>query len=186
MKDITDKSKSDKTMTEISGTLSTDALTQFQEIAQNRQSPQSPAAQNTDHQGFLNQSQCLVDSVREQHMTSDYEIQNTLNQASTTLLDSQRLSKLYTDAKELHQAAMLGLSNLQTNMPEYKQTLEQMVQDCHTQQVATDMQVIGALQQSISAMATAQNCLLQSQAVDKIFKDINKCESSLKQIEKAK
>lgn len=183
-KDITQKSKSDKTMTEISNTLGTQALNQFQEISQEHQNLGNLQFQNQDHLAFLNQVECLVNTTREQQMSSDQQVQSTLNQASTNLIDSKRLANLYSDAKKLQQAAMLGISHLQMNMPQYQQTLEQMEQKCHQQQVATDMQVVQALQQAICAMATAQNSLLQSQAIDQVFTDINQCETNLKYIAK--
>jgi hypothetical protein len=43
--------------------------------------------------------------------------------------------------------------------------------------------VIQSLQQAVSSMAEAQNKLLQSQTVNKIFDSIIKCQDSLMQVE---
>ncbi|HHY71366.1 MAG TPA: exonuclease SbcC [Thermoanaerobacterales bacterium] len=182
-KDVTQKSKSDKVMSEISESLGTDTVNQIQELAGEKQRLQNIQYQNIQHQQFSQEVDCLVNSAREQQMSSQQQLQSTLNQASTNLIDSGRLETLYNTAQQLQQAAQLGISNLQINIEQYKQMIEQMEKDCHQQQVATDMQAVQALQQSISSMAQAQNSLLQSQAVDKMFDSITKCQNGLAQIE---
>jgi ribosomal protein L17 len=182
-KDITQKGKSDKGMSEISESLGTDTVNKIQEIVGDKQRLQNIQYQNPEHQQFSQEVNCLVNSAREQQMSSQQQLQSTLNQASTNLIDSGRLETLYNSAQQLQQAAQLGISNLQINVQQYKQMIEQMEKDCHQQQVATDMQVVQALQQTISSMAQAQNSLLQSQAVDKMFDSITKCQDSLAQIE---
>jgi ribosomal protein L17 len=182
-KDITEKSKSDKAMSEISESLGTETVNKIQEIVGEKERLQSIQYQNPQHQQFSQEVNCLVNSAREQQMSSQQQLQSTLNQASTNLIDSGRLETLYNSAQLLQQAAQLGISNLQINIKQYKQMIEQMEKDCHQQQVATDMQAVQALQQAISSMAQAQNGLLQSQAVDKMFDSITKCQDSLAQIE---
>lgn len=182
-KDVTQKSKSDKVMSEISERLGTDTVKQIQEIAGEKQRLQDVQYQNTQHEQFSQEVNCLVNAAREQQMSSEQQIQSTLNQASTNLIDSDRLQTLYNNAQQLQQAAQLGISNLQINIAQYKQMIEQMEKDCHQQQVATDMQVVQSLQQAVSSMAQAQNSLLQSQAVDKMFDSITKCQGSLAQVE---
>lgn len=119
----------------------------------------------------------------EQQMSSGEEIQENLSNANNNISDANRLKELFSSAEELQQAANLGLANLQINMEQYKQIVKNMQKKCHQQQVATDMQVISAMQKAILAMAQAQNALIQSQSVDKIFDSITKCQDSLTQIE---
>ncbi|HHV17424.1 MAG TPA: exonuclease SbcC [Thermoanaerobacterales bacterium] len=182
-KDATQKNKSDKAMSEISESIGTDTINKIQEIVSEKQQQQSIQYQNPQHQQFSQEVNRLVNSAREQQMSSQQQLQSTLNQASTNLIDSGRLETLFNSAQQLQQAAQLGISNLQINMEKYKQMIEQMEKDCHQQQVATDMQVVQALQQAISSMAQAQNSLLQSQAVDQMFDTVTKCQDNLSQIE---
>ncbi|MDI3481190.1 MAG: hypothetical protein PWQ97_845 [Tepidanaerobacteraceae bacterium] len=181
--DVTQKSKQDKAMSEISERLGTETVNQIQDIV-NQQRQQNPKQyQNDQHKQFSINIECLVNSAREQHMASEQQIQSTLNQASTSLMDACRLENLYSAAQQLQQGAQLGISNLQMNVKQYMQSIEQMEKDCHEQQVSTDMQAIQAMQQAVSALAQAQNAILQSQAINKMFYSITKCEDSLTQIE---
>ncbi len=182
-KDITQKSKADKAMSELSERLGTETVNQIQQIANEKQRQQSVQYQNTQHQQFSQEIDCLVNTARKEQMSSEQQIQTTLNQASINLIDSDRLQSIYNNAQQLQQAAQLGISNLQINIQQYKQMIEQMEKDCHQQLVATDMQVIQSLQQAVSSMAEAQNKLLQSQTVNKIFDSIIKCQDSLMQVE---
>jgi ribosomal protein L17 len=181
--DITQKSKADKTMSEISERLGTETVNQIQEIVNQQRGQNNIQYQNAQHQQFAKEVESLVNSAREQQMASEQQIQSTLNQASTSLMDARRLENLYSSAQQLQQAAQLGISNLQMNAKQYRQTIEQMEKQCHEQQVAMDMQVVQSMQQAISAMAQAQSALLQSQAINKMFDSITKCQDSLIQIE---
>jgi len=134
-------------------------------------------------ENLSNDLKYLLEQIRSQQMNTDQQVQETLNQASTNLMDSKRLSNLYNDLQQLQQAAMLGIANLTTNMEQYQSTLQQMEKNCHTQQVATDMQIVSAMQQAISSMAKAQSSMLQSQSIDKLYDSITQCRDSLKQIQ---
>ncbi|HHY43097.1 MAG TPA: exonuclease SbcC [Thermoanaerobacterales bacterium] len=182
-KDMAQKDKVHKSMSEISESLGTDTVNKFHEII-DESKQQKIKYQNPIHEEFSQEINCLLDSAREQQISSQKELQAILNQAATNLMDSNRLETLYSCAQQLQQAAQLGISNLQLNIQQYKDMIEKMEKDCHKQQVAVDLQVIQALQQAVSCMAQAQNSLLKSQAVDKIFDSITKCQDSLKQIEK--
>lgn len=174
--------ENEKTLTELSNNLSEDTANQIQEIVAEQQSSENMQYQTPEEQDFSEEIKSLVNSSRQQQMSSDQQIQDTLNQASINLIDSQRLSKIYQSSQNLMQAAQMGIANLTINMDKYTQMLEQMEKDCHTQQVATDMQVISSLQKAISSMAEAQNSLLQSQAVEKMYDSIKKCTDSLNKI----
>lgn len=176
-------SKADKRMSEISEDLATDTVNKLHELIGEKQQQQNIQYQDPVQQQLTQEISCLLDSVREQQLSSQNQLQSTLNQASTNLIDSKRLETIYSSAQQLQQAAQLGISNLQLNIKQYKSMIEKMEKDCHEQQVATDIEVIQALQQAISSMAQAQNSLLQSQAVDKMYDSITKCQDNLKQIE---
>lgn len=178
---MTQKSKADKSMSEISANLGTDTVNKLHDIIDKKQQ-QNIQYQNPEHQQFSQEINNLLNCAREQQMSSQKQLQSALNQASTNLMDSNRLETLYKSAQQLQQAAQLGISNLQLNIEQYKSMTEKMEKDCHQQQVAIDLQVIQALQQAISCMAYAQNSLLQSQAVDKMYDSITKCQDNLAQI----
>ncbi|TYP53264.1 exonuclease SbcC [Thermosediminibacter litoriperuensis] len=171
-------------MTEVDKRLETETAQRINQVF-NEQRLQPDTYQNNQHKQFAQDIQCICDLAREQHMTTEQQIQSTLNQASTNIMDSRRLESIFNAAQQLQQAARMGFSNLQVNAKQYRQTLEQMEKQCHEQQVATDMQVVQAMQQAISAMAQAQSALLQSQAIGKIFDSITRCGDVLAQIEQA-
>lgn len=137
------------------------------------------------HNQFFQDIQNIADVVRDQHISTEQQIKSSLSQASCNMMDSRRLENILNSAKQLEQLAKMGFSNMQANAPQFKNILESMEKQCHEQQVAMDMQVIQAMQQAISALAKAQNALLQSQAIDKVFETITKCDDALSQIEKA-
>jgi hypothetical protein len=182
--DVTQKGKTDKTMGEISDRLGMGTGKQIQDMAKQQGLMGNMQHQNEQHRQFSNNVECLLNSARQQQMSSEQQIQATLNQASTNLMDSKRLETLYNGSQELLQAAQLGMSNLQLNLIRHKQIIEQMEKECHEQQVATDMQAIQAMQQAISSMAQAQNSMLQSQDISKMYDSITKCQDNLTQIEK--
>ncbi|MCR4430825.1 MAG: exonuclease SbcC [Tepidanaerobacteraceae bacterium] len=181
--DVAQKSKQDKTMSEISERLGTETVNQIQDIVNQQRRQNAVQYQNDQHKQFSTNIECLVNAAREQQMASEQQIQSTLNQASTSLMDARRLESLYNSAQQLQQGAQMGISNLQMNAKQYIKTIEQMEKDCHEQQVSTDMQAIQSMQQAVSALAQAQNAILQSQAINKMFDSITKCEDSLTQIE---
>jgi hypothetical protein len=182
-KDVTGKSKDDKTMSEVSEQLSTDSAKYIEQIINEQKLSKNMQYQNEQHKQFYQDIECLTNAAREQQLSSEQQIQSTLNQASTCLADSKRLENLFNNAQQLQQAAQLGLQNLQMNAAQYKAIIEQMEKECYEQQVASDMQVVQSMQQAISSMAQAQNSLIQSQSINKIFDSITTCEGSLNQIE---
>lgn len=175
--------KNEKTLSELSNSLSQDTANQIQEIVSEQQNANNTQSQTPEQQDFSDEIKCLVNSTRKQQMSSEQQIQDNLNQASINLADSERLSNIYQSSQQLMQAAQMGIANLSINIDQYTEMIEQMEKDCHTQQVATDMQVISSMQQAISSMAQAQNSLLQSQAVDKMYDSIEKCGDSLNAID---
>ncbi|MDN5332028.1 MAG: hypothetical protein PWP45_1253 [Tepidanaerobacteraceae bacterium] len=128
---------------------------------------------------------CIADTIREQQMSTEQQIKSSLSQVSTNVMDSRRLENILNNAQQLEQLVKMGFSNIQANSSQFRQTLDSMEKQCHEQQVAADMQVIQAMQQAISALARAQNALLQSQAINKVFDTITRCDDVLSQIEKA-
>jgi Zn-dependent M32 family carboxypeptidase len=181
--DVTEKGKRDKSMAEISENLGTDTANKLQEIIGEMQRGQKSPYRDPMQQQFIEEVNCLLNSVRQQQLSSQSQLQASLNQAASNLTDSNRFDTILDSVKELLQAAQLGISNLQINMKQYKSIIDKMERDCHQQQVTTDLQVVQALQQAISSMAQAQNSLLQSQAVDKMYDSITKCQDKLAQIE---
>lgn len=181
--DMAQKSKQEKTMSEISERLGAGAANQIQDIVNQQHKQNNIQYQNAQHQQFVGRVECLVNTACEQQMASEQQIRSTLNKASTGLMDARKLENIYNNSEQLLQAAKLGISNLQMNVRQYRQTIEQMGKDCYEAQVAMDMQVIQSMEQAVSALAQAQNAILRSQSINKMFDSITKCEDSLTQIE---
>lgn len=183
-KDNTQNAKADERINKTSERLWSNATKQIQETSK-KQVKGNNNFRSEQHRQFSTYVESLVNAAQQQQMSSEQQIRKTLNNASTSLMDSKRLESLYNNAQQLLQSAQLGFSNLQVNMAEHKQLIEQMEKECHEQQVATDIQAIQAMQQAISSMAQAQSYILQSQAVSKMFNSINQCERHLAEIEKS-
>lgn len=175
--------KSNENLSEVSESLTSDTIDKIQQIANEQNNKNEIQFENQEHQQFSDVVQDLLNSVIEEQMSSEQQVQSTLNQANTNLSDISRLDNIYNSVQQLKQATQLGISNLQTNMQQHRQIIEDMQRQCHKQQVSVDMQVIQALQQAVSAMTQAQNSMFQSQSVDKIFDSIITCQDYLKQIE---
>jgi hypothetical protein len=105
-----------------------------------------------------------------------------LNQASTILMDSERLQNLYDDAIKLQKAAQMGISNLQANAGDYFKIIDNMENLCHKQQIAMDLQIFQAMQQAVMALAQAQNTLLSSQTINEMYDILSSCRDNLTKI----
>jgi len=137
---------------------------------------------NSLYDKFIQEVNCIIEQAKNQQFSINNEVQNTLSEASDNINDFKGIDGLFSQAEQLQEAANLGISNLILNVEQYKKIMGQMEKECHQQQVATDMQVICAMQKAIAAMVKAQNSLMQSNTVDKIFDAITKCQNSIDQI----
>lgn len=138
---------------------------------------------NKSEQSIIKNLEAILDTYRRQYLKSEQQIQDTLNQASYYVMDAKRLENLYTSALELEKAAQMGLFHSQNSAKDYFPIIYQMINECHKQQAAMDMQVISSMQQAVMALAQAQATLLASQTLDQMFDSILKCRESLTKLQ---
>lgn len=92
--DVTEKGKRDKSMAEISENLGTDTANKLQEIIGEMQRGQKSPYRDPMQQQFIEEVNCLLNSVRQQQLSSQSQLQASLNQATSNLTDSNRFDTI--------------------------------------------------------------------------------------------
>ena len=88
--------KNDKNMSEMSQGLGRRPQNKLKKLSVNRANEKYGVSKRTAPAVF---NQCrMPNAARQQQMSSEQQIQTTLNQASTNLMDSERLEALYNSA----------------------------------------------------------------------------------------
>lgn len=122
----------------------------------------------------------LVDTARRQQLTAEQNTQSTLNQASTSLADRQRLDQIFTLLTQIQQ----GLAG-QSLTPQLAQTFLGQVDKVESQlrqQIReTDSQVAQGLQQAVAALAQAQSAMLDAQTYAQLEQMVGNLKQALTQ-----
>jgi len=122
----------------------------------------------------------IIDTARRQKLTSEQNTQSTLNQASTSLADRQRLNRIFTRLSEIQQG-LAGQILTPTLVQTYLSQVDQ-VQGVLRQQIReTDTQVAQGLQQAVAALAQAQSAMLDAQTYTQLEQLVGNLKESLSQ-----
>lgn len=107
----------------------------------------------------------VQNSVREQQMSTEQNLQNCLSKASTHVADSQAVDTLFAISQQVAALVSQGNESLRANAQQTNELMSQLGAQLAMQQAKSDRQVSMALQQAVSAMADAQNAMFQSMSL---------------------
>jgi|GEM_PF-4909439 len=122
----------------------------------------------------------IVDTARRQKLTSEQNTQSTLNQASTSLADRQRLNRIFARLSAIQQG--LAGQVLTPNLAQtYLSQVDQVEGELRQQIRETDTQVAQGLQQAVAALAQAQSAMLDAQTYAQLEQLVGNLKESLSQ-----
>lgn len=107
----------------------------------------------------------VQNSVREQQMSTEQNLQNCLSKASTHVADSQAIDTLFAISQQVASLVSQGNESLRANAQQVNEMMAQLGAQLAMQQAKSDRQVSMALQQAVSAMADAQSAMFQSMSI---------------------
>jgi len=107
----------------------------------------------------------VQNSIREQQMSTEQNLQNCLSKASTHVADSQAIDTLFAISQQVASLVSQGNESLRANARQVNEMVTHLGAQLAMQQAKSDRQVSMALQQAVSAMADAQNAMFQSMSI---------------------
>jgi cysteinyl-tRNA synthetase len=107
----------------------------------------------------------VQNSVREQQMSTEQNLQDCLSKASTHVADSQAIDVLFAISQQIASLVSQGNESLRANARQVSEMVAQLGAQLAMQQAKSDRQVAVALRQAVSAMADAQNAMFQSMSM---------------------
>jgi len=150
------------------------------QIRETLQSP-VPGTPKTPLDNFKQTISKVQEGIRQQQMSSEQQLQNTLNQASTTIADSQRIEQIFDLVQKIERQLRDGTEAVTRNPGQFKKQIEQLDNQVSTQQTKIDSQMAQALNQAVSSLAQAQTYMFQSQAFSQLSQQISQCKQILDQ-----
>lgn len=110
----------------------------------------------------------VQNSIREEQMSTEQNLQNCLSKASTHVADSQSIDTLFALSQQISSIVSKGDESLRANSPQVNELMAELASQLAMQQAKSDRQVAMALQQAVSAMAEAQNAMFQSMSINEM------------------
>lgn len=107
----------------------------------------------------------VQNSVREQQMSTESNLQNCLAKASTHVADSQAVDTIFAITQQLSALISQGNESLRANIPQVNEMVANLGAQLAMQQAKSDRQVSMALQQAVAAMSDAQSAMFQSMSI---------------------
>ncbi len=110
----------------------------------------------------------IQNTVREQQMATEQNLQNSLSKASTHVADSGTIDTLLSLSQQIASIVSGGDESLANNSSQIDGLISQLGIELGSQQCKVDRQVAMALQQAVSALADAQSTIFQSMAISEM------------------
>lgn len=124
----------------------------------------------------------VQNSIREQQMLIEQDLQSALSKASTHVSDSQSVDTLLAISQQIASLVSQGNEAVRSNSQHLGELLNLLGSQLSMQQAKADRQVAQALQKAVSSLADAQSAMFQSMAIcemghyvkgaDQVVKDI--------------
>lgn len=124
--------------------------------------PTTPAEKVEDALGQVQ------NSIREEQMSTEQNLQNCLSKASTHVADSQSIDALFAVSQQLSSLVSQGNESLRANSAQAGELVAQLGAQLAMQQAKSDRQVAMALQQAVAAMSEAQSAMFQSMSISEM------------------
>ncbi|HHY16671.1 MAG TPA: hypothetical protein GX524_01215 [Firmicutes bacterium] len=110
----------------------------------------------------------VQNTIREQQMTIEQDLQNSLSKASTHVADSQTVDTLLAITQQIASIVSQGNETVRSNSQQLNDLLNHLGSQLSLQQAKIDRQVAQALQQAICSLADAQGAMFQSMAASEM------------------
>lgn len=110
----------------------------------------------------------VQNSVREEQMASEQELQNCLGKAASHVANSQSIDTLFALCQQIASIVSGGDDTLRQNAGQLDSLIRQLEYGIASQQAKADKQVQMALCQAVSALSDAHNAMFQSQTLSEI------------------
>lgn len=122
----------------------------------------------------------MQNSLREQQLATEQQLQGTLAVAAGNITDAQTLSQLQQLCGQLSQAISTGPEAVRSNSQQLTQIVQQLSTMLGDQMNKSGEAVAAALNQAIGAMSQAQNAMFQNRALAELSQQIKHCNQLLK------
>lgn len=122
----------------------------------------------------------IQNSLRSQQLTTETQLQTTLSQSATGIVDAQAFNQLQQLGGQLAQAAQTGPEVLRSNSQQLMQVIQQLQSTLAEQMTRSGDMVAQALNQAVTSMAGAQAAMFRTQALTQINEQIKQCNESLR------
>jgi ABC-type transporter Mla subunit MlaD len=120
--------------------------------------------------------------IREQQMTTEENLQNSLSKASTNVADSQSIDTLLALSQQISSLVSQGNEALRANSQQLSELITQLSSQVATQQAKADRQIACSLQKAVSALSDAQNAMFQSIALTEMTHLVNSASGVTKDV----
>lgn len=124
----------------------------------------------------------VQNSVREQQMLIEQDLQSALSKASTHVADSQAVDTLLALSQQIASIVSQGDDIVRSNSQQLSELISLLGDQLSMQQAKVDRQVAQALQKAVTSLAEAQNAMFQSMAIAEMCLYIKGAEQVVKDI----
>ncbi|MGI6162643.1 MAG: hypothetical protein ACOYEQ_01760 [Bacillota bacterium] len=124
----------------------------------------------------------VQNSIREQQMMIEQDLQSSLSKASTHVADSQTVDTLLAITQQIASVVSQGNETVRSNSQQLNELLSHLGSQLSLQQAKVDRQVAQALQQAVCSLADAQNAMFHSMAISEMGQYIKGANQVVKDI----
>ncbi len=124
----------------------------------------------------------VQNTVREQQMLIEQDLQSALSKASTHVADSQAVDTLLAITQQIASIVSQGNEAVRSNAQQLSEMIALLSNQLSMQQTKADRQVAQALQKAVCSLADAQNAMFQSMAISEMFHYVKGAEQVIQDI----
>ncbi|MGE5561077.1 MAG: hypothetical protein ACM3XN_08565 [Chloroflexota bacterium] len=122
----------------------------------------------------------MQNSLREQQLCAEQQLQGTLAVAAGNITDAQTFSQLQQLCGQLSQAISTGPETMRSNSQQLTQVVQQLSATLADQTNKSADLVAAALNQALGAMSQAQSAMFQNRALTELSQQIKQCNQLLR------
>lgn len=124
----------------------------------------------------------VQNTVREQQMLIEQDLQGALSKASAHVADSQAVDTLLALSQQIASIVSQGNEAVRSNSQQLNDLISLLGDQLSMQQAKVDRQVAQALQKAVVSLADAQNAMFQSMAISQMCHYVKDAEQVVKDI----
>ncbi|HHY10998.1 MAG TPA: hypothetical protein GX529_00030 [Firmicutes bacterium] len=124
----------------------------------------------------------VQNSIREQQMLIEQDLQSALSKASTHVTDSQSVDTLLAVSQQVASVVSQGNEAVRSNSQHLGELISLLGNQLSMQQAKADRQVAQALQKAVCSLADAQSAMFQSMAISEMAHYVKGADQVVKDI----